>query len=53
VSDDWYDTETLSNPDGSMDVHFCHGCGMMLATKTVEDTDTCPSCGHPEDGGDE
>lgn len=50
--DDWYETETLSNPDGSMTVHYCWGCGHMMADETVEDVDACPSCSYPDNGGD-
>lgn len=47
---DWYETETLSNPDGSMDVHYCWECGHMMADETVEEVDACPSCGYSDDG---
>ena len=49
---DWYDTETLSNPDGSMDVHYCNGCGHMMADETVAEVDQCPACDYG-DGGPE
>jgi rubrerythrin len=46
---DWYDTETLSNPDGSMDVHYCNGCGHMMADETVAEVDQCPACDYGND----
>lgn len=48
---DWTYSETVSNPDGSVETHFCDECGYMTTREHAEIADDCPSCGY--DGGEE